>query len=136
MEGGKGSLYPEEAAEDVLAFEKPARSATRLRLQLPASAFGQRGTLRFEIPISMVATSAEAVVEPREDPQDAQRRPEVAEDDRGPIPIPGLTREGSRDGPVEPGFADAPSFREADEELREQEPSEDRKRRARDRRER
>jgi len=78
VEGGRGSLYPEEVTKDVLVFEKPAKSATFLRLGLPASAFGEEGRLKFEIPISMVAVAAEPEqdeeeVEPGEPPDLADR---------------------------------------------------------------
>jgi hypothetical protein len=64
MEGGKGSLYPQESTQDMLVFEKPAQSAERLRLELPAGAFGGSGSLRFEIPASMIAVA--------EDPQEGE----------------------------------------------------------------
>ena len=59
VEGGKGSLYPEEVTRDVLVFEKPAKRAERLRLELPAAAFGENDTLKFEIPVSMIAVAEE-----------------------------------------------------------------------------
>lgn len=59
VEGGKGSLYPEEVTRDVLMFEKPAKSAERLRLELSAAAFGEVGSLKFEIPVSTIAVAEE-----------------------------------------------------------------------------
>jgi len=47
-------LYPKLYADDYLIFEKPNPIADNLRLELPASAFGGVGTLRFQIPKSMI----------------------------------------------------------------------------------
>ena len=52
-ERSKG-LYPKLYADDELIFETPALNAEYLRLELPATAFGEMGTLRFQIPKSMV----------------------------------------------------------------------------------
>ncbi len=52
-ERSKG-LYPKLYADDYLIFETPNRSADYLRLELPASAFGGMGILRFQIPKSMI----------------------------------------------------------------------------------
>ena len=64
VEGGTGSLRREKGTEDVLLFEKPAESATFLRLELPAAAFRQKGSLKFEIPVSMIAAETQAEEEP------------------------------------------------------------------------
>ncbi len=133
VEGGKGDLNPEEVTKDVLVFEKPAEGAAYLRLELPAAAFGEKGSLRFEIPISMVAATPEPSIEkpepsiektepPMEKPgKDADRAapreplPDM-EDDGGPIPIPGLTDQPSDDD-APPSFDDDPRLRKAREEL-------------------
>jgi hypothetical protein len=47
-------LYPKLYADDYLIFESPLPGLKYLRLELPASAFGGMGTLRFQIPNSMV----------------------------------------------------------------------------------
>jgi hypothetical protein len=52
-ERSKG-LYPKLYADDELIFETPNPSVEYLRLELPASAFGEMGTLRFQIPKSMI----------------------------------------------------------------------------------
>lgn len=52
----RASIRPGESIEDVLLFENPLGTAGLkfLRLQLPASALGEPGTLRFEIPVAMI----------------------------------------------------------------------------------
>lgn len=52
-ERSKG-LYPKLYADDYLIFEAPRPGLEYLRLELPASAFGGMGTLRFQIPKSMI----------------------------------------------------------------------------------
>jgi hypothetical protein len=120
IEGGKGSLYPEEVTRDALLFEKPAKQARFLRLELPARAFGENGSLKFEIPISMIAVTEE----PEEEPgpggvaqlpgakaasvKPAQDQAMEEPDDRGPIPIPGVTGEGSGQGADVSNSADNP----------------------------
>jgi hypothetical protein len=52
-ERSKG-LYPKLYADDYLIFEAPRPGLEYFRLELPASAFGGMGTLRFQIPKSMV----------------------------------------------------------------------------------
>jgi len=59
VSGGKGSIYPDQPTEDVLIFERPLKTAKFLRLELPAAAFGEKGLLRFEIPMTMVVAMAE-----------------------------------------------------------------------------
>jgi len=61
---GPEAIYPGESIEDRLVFDKPVEAAKRLRLQLPAAAFGGTGTVKFEIPMEMVTRAEEA-----EDPQ-------------------------------------------------------------------
>lgn len=96
LEGGKGSLDPGEVIRDVLLFEAPAERARYLRLELPASAFGEEGSLRFEIPLSMVVRAPEPVAESRDVRpavgKPAPKRKEEGYGD-GPIPIPGVNRE-------------------------------------------
>ncbi len=48
------SLYPKLFADDYLIFEVPKGNVDFLRLELPASAIGGMGTLRFQIPKSMI----------------------------------------------------------------------------------
>ena len=59
VQGGQGSLYPEEPTTDVLVFEKPIKDVDYLRLELPAAAFGQKGPLKFQIPNSMIVSAEE-----------------------------------------------------------------------------
>ena len=51
------SLYPGNAADDVIAFQLPVGSAKYLRLELPAGAIGAGfdDKFRFQIPARMVA---------------------------------------------------------------------------------
>ena len=124
-EGVRVALSPGGVTEDMLVFEKPAKRAGLLRLQLPARAFGEEGSLKFEIPISMIAvaeasqesglggasdlaaggaTGKGAVLKPGS-AQAAQ-----SADDGGPIPIPGVTDEPSSDGENGSRFADDPKL--------------------------
>jgi len=48
------SIYPREFIEDVLVYEVPVDAAKWLRIELPASNFNGDGTLRFQIPASMI----------------------------------------------------------------------------------
>lgn len=110
IEGGKASLSPGQATEEVLVFERPTKRAALLRLRLPASAFGEEGSLKFEIPISMIAVAdasqdsgpseasglaAEGTAGRRPEPGSAQAAQPVY--DGGPIPIPGVTGRPSRE---------------------------------------
>jgi hypothetical protein len=52
-ERSKG-LYPKLYADDELVFEAPATDAEYLRLELPASAFGEMGALHFQIAKSII----------------------------------------------------------------------------------
>ncbi|MFH1919943.1 MAG: GYF domain-containing protein, partial [Planctomycetota bacterium] len=105
MAAGTGSLNPEEVTSDVLLFEKPSTSATLLRLELPAAAFGEEGAVKFEIPMAMIAVEVEVEEEPetekiaaKSDERAATKEPAMAtEDDGGPISIPGMTDEQSMD---------------------------------------
>jgi hypothetical protein len=49
-------LYPKLYADDYLVFDQLPEYAEYLQLDLPASAFGGQGTLRFRIPKSMIET--------------------------------------------------------------------------------
>ncbi len=49
------SIYPGKAISDVLVFEAPIEKAKYLHLELPATAFGGTGKVRFEIPAEMIA---------------------------------------------------------------------------------
>jgi hypothetical protein len=48
------SVYPGQSTEDLLVFEPPVDKAQFLRLELPASTYRGTGTLRLQIPRSMV----------------------------------------------------------------------------------
>jgi hypothetical protein len=129
LEGGKGPLRPGEVTKDVLAFEAPDDRADYLRLELPASALGEKGSLKFRIPTSMVVTTAEAAVAERSEPEREdlaapKRAPAEPEEPDERIPIPGLTGEESDD--EETGDEDAtsleedPGFRKVGEAIRNQ----------------
>ncbi|NQT14446.1 MAG: DUF4339 domain-containing protein, partial [Planctomycetes bacterium] len=92
VQGGRGALGPEKAIADVLLFERPAADARFLRLELPRSAFGEKGSLRFEIPISMVVVEAKPEETAKPDVRtsvDPSMSP--AEDYDGPRAIPGVS---------------------------------------------
>ena len=57
---GPEAIYPGESIEDRLVFDKPVDTAKRLRLQLPAAAFGGQGMVKFEIPREMVTAGERA----------------------------------------------------------------------------
>lgn len=124
VEGGRGTVDPGSAIGDVLLFEPPAADVRFLRLELPRAAFGERDSLKFEIPISMVVVEAM--------PEEATAKPDagmsvgqsigLAEDDGGPIAIPGVSYQDPADKPAsmdqptadpEPASMDQPA--EADE---------------------
>jgi hypothetical protein len=84
-------------------FERPADDAWPLRLQLPAAALGEKGSLNFKIPVTMIAASEtaqeagtgrapgaalrrNAAKTPRAEPEE-----DAEQDDDGPIAIPGLS---------------------------------------------
>jgi hypothetical protein len=48
------SINPGESLEDVLVYHAPREDPKDLRLELPASAFGGFGTIKFRIPTSMI----------------------------------------------------------------------------------
>jgi hypothetical protein len=155
VEGGKGSLYPQETTQDMLVFEKPAKRAERLRLELPAIAFGQSGSLKFEILASMIAVAEEpaqasspAGAAPGErapgrevpaisraiaelDTKDGSAtgdEPPAAAGEKPPedgIPIPGVTGEESEGEEAGESFSDDPKFQKAYEELRRQQQKEE-----------
>ena len=50
---GSESIYPNKTVADLVIFEPPIDACKYLILELPASAFGGEGTLRFNIPRSM-----------------------------------------------------------------------------------
>jgi len=129
VEGGRASLSSEEATEDVLLFERPAKSAKSLRLELPSAAFGETGNLKFEIPVAMIARPAESEEQLKHgEPSKlahADVPPEAAKDrhagegaDGGPIAIPGVSYEANDDDAF--SFADDPKLQKAREELRRQ----------------
>jgi|GEM_PF-1690917 len=53
----RATLAPGKAIEDVLVYPAPEAGVQLLRLELPGSAFGVPGALRFEIPLKMLAKS-------------------------------------------------------------------------------
>ncbi len=67
-QGGSEPIYPGQSVEDKLIFERPIDAAKVLRLQLPAAAFGGKGTVQFEIPKEMIVQSTEQP-EPSETPK-------------------------------------------------------------------
>lgn len=78
----EASLYPDEPLSDVLVFERPVPAASYLRLTLPASVFGQTGSLRFQIPKPMIgAESGDQVAEGPRAPQAQDERPEPPKTD-------------------------------------------------------
>src|SRR6266851_5069189 len=50
---GYRALAPGDWIKDIMYFEKPIPQATSLRLELPGSAVGERGSLKFSIPRKM-----------------------------------------------------------------------------------
>jgi hypothetical protein len=48
------SIRPGESVADLLVFEEPLNNVEYLRLELPESAFGGTGTMRFQIPRGMI----------------------------------------------------------------------------------
>ncbi|WP_162672522.1 hypothetical protein [Gemmata massiliana] len=48
------SIYPNAVLNDVVVFEVPIAQATHLSLELPAQNFGDKGSLRFRIPMDFV----------------------------------------------------------------------------------
>lgn len=73
---GQGSpepIYPGQPVEDKLLFERPIDAAKVLRLQLPASAFGAKGMVLFEIPREMIVQMAEQPEPPLPATEDAKR---------------------------------------------------------------
>jgi len=125
IEGGKVSLLPGQVTQEMLVFERPATGAARLRLQLPASAWGDEGSLKFEIPISMIAVAdapqesglggasdlaAEGTAEGRAAPEPGTAQATQPVYDRGPIPIPGVTGEPSREAADDASSGDEPKL--------------------------
>lgn len=66
-QGNPEAIYPGQSIEDKLVFERPVDAAMMLRLQLPASAFGAKGMVLFQIPREMIVVSDEEP-EPAEPP--------------------------------------------------------------------
>ncbi|MDZ7620699.1 MAG: DUF4339 domain-containing protein [Patescibacteria group bacterium] len=75
------SLYADDPIQDVLVFERPVPAAEYLRLELPASAVGENGVLRFQIPKSMIG--AEPIERPVAAGSKAGER--EATDDQGEV---------------------------------------------------
>ena len=140
LAGGKASLDGDRATSDVLLFEKPSPDATRLRLELPAAAFGEVGSVKFEIPMAMITVETDAEEKPEKigamsDERVATQEPAMAdEDDGGPIAIPGMTDEPSmdeEDASMEDeddgfSFSDDPKLQKAGDDLRRQRAEKDR----------
>ncbi|MBC8424704.1 DUF4339 domain-containing protein [bacterium] len=114
VQGGRGTLDPEKAIADVLLFERPAADARFLRLELPRSAFGKEGSLRFEIPISMIAVEARPEETAKPDVRtsvDPSMSP--AEDYDGPLAIPGVSSD--EPAPETPPMAEPPAMNQPPE---------------------
>ncbi len=96
IDGGAGALPSGGSVHDLVVFDKPRQRVSRLRLELPAATFGEEGSLKFEIPISMIAVSKEAPEassrsgDGRGESDPADQADAGAEWDRGPIAIPGI----------------------------------------------
>jgi hypothetical protein len=121
---GKMVLEPEVVASDLLLFERPTGDASPLRLELPAGALGEEGSLKFEIPVSMFAKAAKpadkaAGAEPDELSADAEEAM-AAMEEGGPIAIPGLPLEDEDDDEDDFSFADDPKLQKARRDLRRQ----------------
>src|SRR5262249_22010796 len=71
------SIHPGKGVDDVIVFEAPINRVQFLRLELPASAVGEPGKLRFQIPRAMVFAKEEAEAKQRE--AEAKRKAEEAE---------------------------------------------------------
>ncbi|MBN2474468.1 MAG: DUF4339 domain-containing protein [Pirellulales bacterium] len=54
---GPAPVYPDESIQDLLVFERPVDTAEYLHLELPAAAFGEPGSLCFEIPKRMIVAA-------------------------------------------------------------------------------
>jgi hypothetical protein len=52
-----GSLNPGQEADDIVLFQPPGKTATRLKLELPVSPTNT-GTFLFVIPVSMLKRGA------------------------------------------------------------------------------
>lgn len=48
------SIYPGSSLAETFFFQPPVSKAKTLRLQWPATAFGEEGAVRFEIPVTMI----------------------------------------------------------------------------------
>lgn len=98
-QGTPEAIYPGHSVEDKLIFERPIDAAKVLRLQLPASAFGARGMVLFEIPREMIVPMAEEP-EPTQTPappaEDAKRTAKAEE-------------KGAKPGAKKPGEPPPPS---------------------------
>ena len=65
------SIYPDTPHQELLVFEPPLEAAKTLYLELPATVFGGKGTLRFELPRSMITVAEPQPVEaPKAEPFD------------------------------------------------------------------
>ncbi|MEE9602664.1 MAG: hypothetical protein V3V75_05120 [Thermoguttaceae bacterium] len=74
----------------MLIYRKPPEEIEYLKLQLPAAAFGQRGSLRFKIPKQMINKTEEADPEKpdpeKPDPEKPDPSKEVDKDDLAQAP--------------------------------------------------
>ena len=66
----QATIDADAAIEDVLAFQSPRIDASLkyLRLQLPAGAFGEKGYVRLEIPVSMIVVQGKETQSPAGEP--------------------------------------------------------------------
>ncbi|NUQ63527.1 MAG: DUF4339 domain-containing protein [Pirellulales bacterium] len=87
---------------DVLVFQKPSKEVTMLRLSLPAAAFGEKGTLGFAIPTTMLVAGAVD-----QSPQGPQVR--ASDDSASPSPGRGVPE-------IEQGIAEMGPERQKEED--------------------
>jgi hypothetical protein len=73
------SIHPGMSVDDVLVFEQPLDRISYLRLELPASAFGGKGQLRFQIPNDVIDLERKRQSEvARRQQAEARRQEELA----------------------------------------------------------
>jgi len=98
------SIYPNKTIQDLLVFEPPIDTIEYLRLELPASAFGEKGTLRFEIPKEWIGVAADAPDFPGTEPS---VEPSV-EPPTEPADVPSPSPDEIPIAPPDPGPEDKP----------------------------
>lgn len=80
------SVYPNSAAEDLLAFQKPVAAAGELRLTLPGATVGQPGAFRFKIARTLI-TEAAPSAKPAPAPDSGREEAILPESRGGPADI-------------------------------------------------